>query len=172
VIAEALALTLGLAAQRAPDVTCVPLLSNGRLRAGQAFSTPIPGGLVFRLTPDPDEGRWAILIGPSERLVDYASVVSRPLQAGPQRIIGASEGTSARESATFTRLLRFVLDDAEYEAALRVHQEGPAAEERARRLEELGRGTVTLQITAFTVRPPDGLAWIEFSGDACVPAQP
>jgi hypothetical protein len=167
----AVALTLALAAQGTQDTTCVPIRSEGRLRAGQAFSTEIPGGLRFRLTPDPDQGRWGILIGPADRLVDYASAVSRPTQTGPQRIIGASEGVSARESATFTRLLRFVLNDEEHAAALRIQQEGPAAEDRARRLEQLGRGTVTLQITGFTLQPSGGLAWIEFSGDACIPAR-
>jgi hypothetical protein len=172
VIALALTMALALAAQATADVTCVPLESDGRLRAGQAFSASLPGGLEFRLAPDGNQGRWGILVGPRDRLVDYASVVSRPLQAGPQRVIGASEGVSARDSATFTRLLRFVLNEEEYAAALEIQQEGPASEGRAQRLEQLGRGTITLQVTAFTLDRAGGLAWIAFTGDACAPARP
>ena len=171
ILALAVTLALGVAAQRTPEVTCVQIRSEGRLRAGEPFSAALPGGLQFRLVPEGDGGRWGILLGPRDRQVDYASVVSRPRQAGPQRIIGASEGVSARDSATFTRLLRFVLNDEEYAAALKIQQEGPAAEERERRLEQLGRGTVTLQIGAFALQPSGGLAWIEFAGDACVPAR-
>lgn len=167
-----LALLTTLLAQSGPGVVCTALRSDGRLRAGDAFVADLPGGLRFRLTPDPGQGRWGILLGPRDRPVDYASVVSRPLQAGPQRIIGGSEGVSARDSATFTRLLRFVLNEDEYAAALQIQQEGPAAEDRERRLEELGRGTVTLQISAFALDRSGGLAWIEFAGDACVPARP
>jgi hypothetical protein len=85
---------------------------------------------------------------------------------------------SARESASFARDLRFVLSLAEYEEAVWMIEHNPDAADVLRRLELLGRGSLTLEVTDYRMHqnpsPPaewarERFAWITVSGRACVP---
>jgi hypothetical protein len=131
-------------------------------------------GLEFRLSTD-----WNISVGPIEDLtVDYLWLVSPPLQTAPHRMIGPGYGMTARQSARIQRPLRFVVTRADYHAA-RAAIELESAAETLQRLDQLGRGHLSLTITDYRIRDvtlPDGrqgdtFVWITFKGEACVPNQ-
>jgi hypothetical protein len=154
---------------------CVAFSSGGRLGYGTSFVARLPRGLELRFRPDGDFG-WSIAVGRPGGTLDYMWVVSPPFQTAPQRQIGPVHGLTARESASFERRLRFVLTDAEYNAALKNVRDDVAASEKMAKIERLGRGRLTIAIGRFGLRKaarqePVGevLDWIEFKGEACVP---
>jgi hypothetical protein len=110
--------------------------------------------------------------------MDYLWLVSPPLQSAPHRVIGRGYGESARSSARIERPLRFVTTRADYDAALTAI-DLPSAGDTLKRLDQLGRGHLTLIITDYGIQDltlPDGeksdaFDWIRFKGEACVPKQ-
>jgi hypothetical protein len=167
----------GTRAARAQDTKCIRFSSEGRLRHDAPFTAAFPNGLELRLHPDGDFG-WDIAV--RRRVgstVDYMWVVSPPFQTSPQRKIGPGYGLSAHESASFARDLRFVLTDADYEAAVKIIRENQASPEKMAAIDQLGKGTLSIEIARFGLRSVQGpggvraeaLDWIEFKGEACVP---
>jgi hypothetical protein len=160
---------------------CIALSSKGRVLSGSLFSAPLGRGLEFRLVPDlyNADGKpsgWSILVTPAgEPGRDFLWVVSPPFQTAPQRIIGNGYGTAARESIQIERHLRFVLSDADYEAAVQMIDMNLAEPEKLLAgLEALGRGSLTLTVTAAGLRsgngpPQESIEWIEFEGRVCIP---
>jgi hypothetical protein len=159
--------------QGTDDQTCVPISSRGRLAHGTPFVAPLTAGLELRLRPDGDLG-WSITVGRPGGILDYMWVVSPPFRTAPQRHIGPVYGLTAAESAGFPRHLRFVLTDAEYDAALKVVQGESAPDAKLAAVERLGKGRLTIRIDKFAVRDTGpaparhALDWIEFTGEACV----
>lgn len=162
------------AQSEAGALVCVRFQSNGRLAAGTPFRADLPSGLEFRLS----EG-WRISVGPkSEPDLDYLWVVSPPLQTAPHLIIGPAYGMTARESLRIERPLRFVLTKADRSAA--VDAIALQSDETLKRLAQLGRGRLSLQITDHQIReivlpdgrPGDAFEWITFTGEACAPRSP
>jgi hypothetical protein len=152
---------------------CVSFASQGRLQAGTPFSYPLPSGLELKLTTD-----WDITVVSSDQPdVDYLWVGSPPLRTAPQRRIGPAYGMSARESVGFGRDLRFVITSEDYRAAREAIDSNRPTGEILRRLEELGKGRLSLVISEYGLRGDrlqDGtfsetLEWISFRGEACVP---
>jgi hypothetical protein len=161
----------GAAQSRADAPLCARFQSDGRLQVGTAFRADLLLGLEFRLSPD-----WSISVGPKgEPDLDYLWVVSPPLQMAPHRIIGPAYSLSARDSLRIERPLRFVLTKSDHSAA--VAAIGLQSDDTLRRLDQLGRGRLSLQITGHQIRDivlPDGwrgdaFEWITFTGEACVP---
>lgn len=155
--------------------TCVTLVSKGRLIYDTPFVAELPAGLELRLRPEADFG-WHVTVGRPGGMVDYVWVVSPPFQTAPHRQLGPVYGLSARESMAFVRELRFVLTDDAYEAALKIVQEEVASPDKLAKLEQLGKGRLTIDVVKFGIRPSaravplsEALDWIEFKGEACVP---
>ena len=99
-------------------------------------------------------------------------VVSPPFQTAPHRQLGPVYGLSARESMAFVRELRFVLTDDAYQAALKIVQEEVASPDKLAKLEQLGKGRLTMDVVRFGIRPSaravplsEALDWIEFKGE-------
>lgn len=162
--------SVGTPASQSSD--CVLFASQGRLQAGTPFNVPLLGGLELRLTSD-----WRITVVPNDQpSVDYLWVVSPPLRTAPQRRIGPAYGLSARESVGFPRDLRFVITFEDYQAAREAVDSGLPAGEILKRLDELGKGRLSLVISEYGLhgeRLSDGtlsetLEWISFRGEACV----
>lgn len=159
-----------------PPTRCVDFDSGGRLQAGTDFRVSLLHGLELRLI---DQGvNWDIRVGPIDESLDYLWPVSPPLRTAPQRLIGDGYGMTARESASFARQLRFTLSRADYDEAVAVIDSGRSADEVLKRLEQLGRGQLRLEITDYALRPNprpgvagtrDILEWITFKGRACAP---
>jgi hypothetical protein len=139
------------------------------------FVAELPVGLELKLRPEADFG-WRITVGRPGGTVDYVWVVSPPFQTAPHLQLGPVYGLSARESMAFVRELRFVLTDEAYEAALKIYKEVVASPDKVGRLEQLGKGRLTIDVVKFGIRPSaravplsEALDWIEFKGEACVP---
>jgi hypothetical protein len=146
--------------------------SPAPLLAGRPFEALLLRGLVFRLSPT-----WDISVGPVfEPTQNYLSVVSPPLRTAPHLMIGAGYGLTTRESVGLARPLRFVLTRAEYDAALSaIERHSP--EQTLKQLQQLGRGSLTLDITHHELTAVyrsggvslERLASIDFKGKACFP---
>ncbi|MCU0251868.1 MAG: hypothetical protein MUE61_16835 [Vicinamibacterales bacterium] len=176
-------LLAGAAAVQVPasDRECVTFASHGRLQHGLDFSVPLPRGLELRLSSeravDDLSDSWDILVKEALGTEDFLWVVSPPFRTAPHRMIGAGYGLTARESVQIQRDLRFVLNRAAYEAAVKIVETEPAGTAKMAALERLGQGTLTVRITGYEVHEgikhswgtSDGLEWIEFEGRACVP---
>jgi hypothetical protein len=162
-----------------PPTRCVDFDSGGRLQAGTDFRVSLLHGLELRLI---DQGlNWGIRVGPIDESLDYLWPVSPPLRTAPQRVIGDGYGMTARESASLGRQLRFTLSRADDDEAVAVIDSERSADEVLRRLEQLGRGQLRLEITDYALRPhprpvvdgaPDVFEWITFKGRACAPERP
>jgi hypothetical protein len=156
---------------------CVPFASEERLTNGTSFRAPITPGLEVVLMSDPDG--WIVQVEPAgDPGTDYLWIVSPPWQAGPHRYLGEGFGLTARQSLAMKRSLRFVTTRGAYQEAMAAYtaaNRGPI-EGIAERLAQLGQGSLSLEITGFDVAPAaDGfrtetINWIEFRGEACVPA--
>lgn len=160
----------------ARDLDCVRFESSGRLQAGASFRADLQRGLEVRLLPERGWPAWNISVGPKGKAeLDYLWVASPPLQTAPHRVIGPAYGMTANESLRIERPLRFVLTKSDHTAAIAAIELQSA--ETLNRLDLLGTGHLTLQITGHQLREhilPDGrrvdaFDWITFSGEACVP---
>jgi hypothetical protein len=154
---------------------CMSISSQGRLRYGVPFRAQLPRGFELRLKPEDDFG-WDISVRGPKGNLDYVWPVSPPYRTAPQRSIGPVYGLTAREAASFERDLRFVLSDADYDAAVKIVNEEVASEEKSARIEQLGVGRLTLMVTSFGLRKTavrrqfaETFDWIAFRGEACVP---
>jgi hypothetical protein len=166
----------GPTSQVVPD-DCVQFQSPARLAAGTPFRAALLRGLEFRLSSS-----WDISVRPiGQAALDYLWLVSPPLQTAPHRMIGPGYGLSAQDSARIERPLRFVLTRADYDAARAAIDGRLSGAETLRRLDQLGRGKLSLVITDYRIRDngrlPDGrttdvFEWVTFNGEACVPRQP
>lgn len=155
---------------------CTTFTSHGRLRNGESFSASLPRGFELRLAASPGGWGWDIAVTrPGGKYDDYMWVVSPPLVTGRAHVqIGPGYGLGGKASASFTRRLRFVLSDDDYAAAVKSH----TADDADVTLKRLGQGSLTLRIVRFETRPlpneppphHETLDWIEFTGEACVPA--
>jgi len=163
-----------------PRPICVHFSKN-RLAAGERFTVPLPRNLEFRLIPlssvDDSLTQWYIEVGPRNSSLDYLSIVEPPWVQMPHLIIGASYGTSARESL-YQRQLRFVVTPQEMTKATAVYDgvragDGPEnLDTLLEVLEKLGRGSLILRIVDSKLgSDPNIIDWIKFDGDACVPVQ-
>lgn len=170
----------GAAIAKAPQLTeeCVRFASESRLHMGDSYVAHLPRDLEFQLTPDGPWG-WSIWVGSSRSPQgNYAWVVTPPLQTAPHMQIGPGYGLSARDSGEMSpRQYRFVLSREDYESAIRVVRQ-ESLDAIASEFTRLGKGSLTFAITAFELRPAEfppetklteALAWIAFSGTACVP---
>ncbi len=157
---------------------CVRFASKGRLRMGDSYVAHLTRELDFHLTPDGPWG-WDIWVGSRRKPQgNYAWVVTPPLQWSPHMMIGPAYGLTARDSATMSpRQYQFVLSEEDFQSAIRVVQQ-ESLDLIASEFERLGKGSLTLAITGFELRPADfppetklteALAWIQFTGTACVP---
>jgi hypothetical protein len=173
-IAVLLSLAVASVAAR-PRADCVTFRSEERLRAGTAFSAPLPHGLRLRLVPENGNAPalpsvWRITVTSPEGTTDYVWPVSPPFRTAPHLYIGQTYGWTARESVSVERQLRFVLDDRAYEAAVEIAQgRDPGDVERS--LAQFGRGTLRLKVTGYSLASAvegASLEWITFEGGACV----
>ncbi len=73
----------------------------------------------------------------------------------------------AKTAAEMDRPLRFVLNRADYDAALASHAWADAGE-TLKRLEELGRGILVIRVDKYEL-DGDNFRWISFHGEGCVP---
>ncbi len=87
---------------------------------------------------------------------------------------------TARESASLRRELRFVLSRRDYDAAVWTIEHDPDAGAVLRRLDQLGRGRLTIVVTDYGIRPNASanaewdrelFEWITVAGRACVPKE-
>jgi hypothetical protein len=162
----------GVVARQATSDKCVSFHSPEKLAAGTPFRAALFRGLEFRLSAE-----WDIRVGPiDEPQMDYLWLVSPPIQTAPHRQIGPGYGLTARQSASIGRPLRFVVTRADYTAA-RAAIDLKDAGETLKRMAELGKGRLTLNITDYRIRdvkladgqPGDAFDWIAFKGEACAP---
>jgi hypothetical protein len=157
---------------------CVTFKSRGRLRENEPFSAKLMRGLEVRLVAEGQYG-WQIVVNPvGDKRVDYVWPVSPPYQTAPQLKLGPGYGLTAAESVGFKRELRFTLTTEDYRTAFDAASRGPRdTHEVEEMLRRLRTGTLALEVTGFSVRTfanpngttEDGLAWIAFKGQACVP---
>jgi hypothetical protein len=154
---------------------CVTFGSNGKLARGASFVKELFPGLEFRLDAEDALG-WSISVREGESGPNLMWVVSPPFQTAPQRHIGPVYGLTARESVGFDRSLRFVLNRNDYDRAEAIVRNDLPASETSKRLEDLGRGTLSIRVTNFAIDQTtgrsgtaDALAWIEFEARACRP---
>jgi hypothetical protein len=169
-------LPTGVTQAQAGDRNCVRFESSGRLPAGAPFYADLQLGLEFRLLPNRGWPTWNISVGPKGKAdLDYLWVASPPLQTAPHRVIGPSFGMTARDSLRIERPLRFVLTKSDHTAAIAAIELQSA--ETLKRLDLLGKGHLSLQITGHQIREHtladgrrvDAFEWITFSGEACIP---
>jgi len=162
-----------------PRPTCVHFSKN-RLAAGERFTQPLPRNLEFRLIPlssgDHSPTQWFIEVGPRNSRTDYLWIVEPPWVQAPHLIIGASYGTSARESL-YQRQFRFVVTPQEMAKATVFYDEFRAGDgpdnldNLLDMLSKLGRGSLTFRIVESKLgSDPDVIDWIRFDGRSCVPA--
>lgn len=159
-----LAITFAAAVSPVParQQDCAQFKSPSKLRAGSEFRAPLLRGLEFRLSKD-----WEISVRPVRDDTDYLWLVSPPLRTAPQRKLGKGYGLSAVESATIKRTLHFVLNRADYDAALESHNLDDAGQ-TLKVLDQLGRGLLLLFVDNYDL-DGDNFRWISFHGEACVP---
>lgn len=152
------------AASPVPQLDCVEIRSPLKLEAGTPFRKTIQGGLEFQSSKD-----WGIPVRPAgDRPLDYLWLVSPPLRTAPERKFGPGYNiVIAADSAKLKRLLRFLINQTDYDSAI----EAIALEDRAEtlwRLDILGRGTLVLYVDKYELKG-DNSAWIRFHGEAYVP---
>ncbi|GMV23266.1 MAG: hypothetical protein AMXMBFR57_32150 [Acidimicrobiia bacterium] len=169
-------LPTGVAQAQAGGRDCVRFESSGRLQAGAPFRADLQLGLELRLLPERGWPAWNISVGPKGNVdLDYLWVASPPLQTAPHRVIGPAYGMTVSDSLRIERPLRFVLTESDHTAAIAAIELQSA--ETLRRLDLLGKGHLTLQITGHQIREHiledgrrvDAFEWITFSVEACVP---
>ena len=152
----------GAVQQPATVLTCAKFESPAKLAAGVGFRAPLPNGFEFRLSND-----WAISVVPTGDHVDYLWLVSPPLRTAPHRYLRPSYGESATTAAKIERGLRFVLNRADYDAALASHGWDDAGK-ALKRMADLGRGVLNIYVDTFEL-DGDKFRWISFHGEGCVP---
>lgn len=155
---------------------CTEFSSHGRLSAHSDWHVSVQHGLELRFSWV--SGGWWMDVGPGMDLTkDFAWPVNPPFRSPEQLVIGPAYYTDAKKSAASTpRVFRFVLNERDFGLAVQLASTDMDFRIRDRRINELGRSVITLNITDFQVqndpdgRPIDSLAWIVFSGSSCVPA--
>lgn len=165
---------------QAPQLTedCIRFGSERRLLMGDSYVAHLPRDLELQLDPDGPWG-WSLWVGSSRSPQgNYAWVVTPPLQSSPHMQIGPGYGLTARDSAEMSpRQYRFVLSREDYETAIRVVRQ-ESSDVIASEFKRIGKGSLSLTITEFELRPAEfppetklteALAWIQFTGTACVP---
>jgi hypothetical protein len=158
----AVALAAGLW-QSVPELVCARFQSPAKLAVGDTFRAPLPNGLEFRLSKD-----WRISVGPVRSDTDYLWLVSPPLHFAPQLYLRGSYNVPDAQAPTIGRNpLHFVLNRADYDAALASHKWEDAGKTLAR-LEELGKGTLNIYVDKHEL-DGDKLRSISFHGEGCVP---
>jgi len=149
---------------------CLSFASAGRLLSGRSYVAQLPRGLELHLRSGDDDYGWDMTVTRPGGTTDYMWVVSPPYRTAPQRKIGPGYGLTASESASLDRDLRFVLNDLEYAAAVKIVNDEPASAEKMAKIEAMGRGRLSIHVDRFALRPnAPALDWIEFTGEACVP---
>ena len=150
----------------AAAMRCMPFASQERLTNGTSFRAPITPALEVVLMSDPDG--WIVQVEPAgDPGTDYLWIVSGPWQATPNRYLGEGFGLTARQSLAIKRTLRFVTTRGAYQEAMAIYTAATSgqAEGVAERLEQLGRGSLSLEITGFD---PIGIAVDSGSGTQLV----
>jgi hypothetical protein len=147
---------------------CVDISSRGRLRSDSEFAGRLPRGLELHLSPGEIAG-WDLSITRKGSRDDFMWVVTPPFRTAPQRMIGAGYGMTAAQSVQFDRELRFVLNQRDYNAALKVYESELASESKMAKFRALGKGLLMLRFTGHKTAADGSLEWIEFTGRACVP---
>jgi hypothetical protein len=126
---------------------------------------------------DPDG--WIVQVEPTgDPGTDYVWIVSGPWKPAANRYLGEGFGLTARQSLAVKRELRFVTTRGAYQEAMAIYTAATSGQVEgvAARLEQLGRGSLSLEVTGFDLVPvSDGggaetISWIEFRGEACVQA--
>ena len=162
---------------------------RGRVVRGQPFDRPFGGGLVFRLTPDPQG--WTIgVIQAGRPDEDFAGIATPPFRGVNPRYLegwhfrnrtntGPNEGDV--NAPQHERAFTFVLTPGDYQRArtaldvLLWGQRSDAEREQAYAvLEQTGRGRGTFRITDATLGHlvPGAQAWFEtltFDVELCRP---
>jgi hypothetical protein len=153
--------------QTAPS--CVQFAS-GRILVGHSYVAPLQGNLDFVLG-DNRNGGWTINVMPRfNHTVDYVEVASPPFQVRRHLEIGKGD-LSVPELLVFNpRVLHFVTNEVDREraaAAIIAMQQGAA--QNLDLLERLPRGTLTVTITAYSLRDENTFDEIRVAGESCLP---
>ena len=150
-----------------------------QLEAGKTYSQSIGNGLTFKIVAMKDKG-WGWVLSLEDKAVrDYIYPVNPPLRFNPSETLGRGYGKSARESLSYDRKLRFLLNNADFDrlepllknALWPYNAPDPdrALNEYVTALHNLQTGVLKLKVLAADVAPDDSVRSAKFHVEFVAP---
>jgi hypothetical protein len=176
VVGAFLAATL-LSQDRSTQQQCIDAPLSFSLKAGNTFQQPI-SDLIFKLQPLESTG-WMFSLEDAKGH-DFLYPVNPPLRLNAAQTLGAGYGSTAKQSLSYGRELRFLLNESEYRALWPYveHALWPydapdpshAADEYFSELDKLRTGLLSLAIIRSDISESDEVRSAEFHVEFIAPA--